>query len=107
MSIENLFVPDELLQHIDVAAEALLNQFNSNEGWENFLTEHANYKAKRKVNSTHVEVKVESELPFSLIDIMQSIGNEKRGVVNEKVKVFSNRTWIDYIRYRSVNLILK
>lgn len=102
MSIEQIFVPEELTQRINAAAEVLLREFKSDEGWETFLMEHANYKAKRKARSTHVEVKVESELPFSLLDIMQSIGNEKRGVVQDKLKVFSNRTWIDYIRYRSV-----
>jgi hypothetical protein len=106
------FVPPEIMEKIENVAKVVLEELEDDaSGWEVFY-EKTNYSVKRKIGTSVMEVKVTSELPYSLLEVVSLMINGKRGkelddgkTVHDVVKVFSNHTWIEYWRYFPVSIV--
>ena len=73
------------------------------------LYEKTNYIVKKKVGTTVLHLKVETELPYSLLDCAALLMDAKRAkeldgakVIHDIVKVVSNHTWVEHIKYTQV-----
>lgn len=103
------FLASDLQDSIEKAVKELCDELRDDSpNWELFY-EKTNYVAKRKVGAEMVYLKVESEIPFSLLDAAVLLVDGKRQkeldgavVVFEDLKHFSNQTLINYCQYAAV-----
>lgn len=104
---------NEDLIMIENSIKVLVSDAHDNSSdWEDFY-EKPNFVAKRKPSSSLVIAKVETLLPFALLDIFKVFVNQKIKLVvnpdraaNELVQVMSDHTWIEYSESKVVSYTL-
>lgn len=103
-------IASDLLKKLETGCHIVMEDIadTSPDAWE-IMIERQNYVAKRKTNSTFVHLKVESELPYHILDVFNSLVNPQRWKANpniqsvEVMKTFSTHTWLTFTVYKPVS----
>lgn len=107
------FLSQSLLDKLEAAAKEVCSELeDAAPEWE-VLYEKANYVAKKKVGTQIMHVKVESVLPYSLLDVAAVLVDWKRQkeldgaiTIHELTKAFSNHTNVQFSQYAAVRLLI-
>lgn len=103
-------IANDLLEKLENGCKVVMEEIadTSADAWE-IIMERENYVAKRRMNSNYLHLKVESELPYHILDVFSSLVDPKRTKANpniqsaEVMKVYSNHTWLTFTVYKAVS----
>ncbi len=101
---------NDLLKKLENGCNVVMEEIadSAADAWET-IVERDNYVAKRRMNSNYLHLKIESELPYHILDVFSSLVDPKRSKANptiqsaEVMKVYSNHTWLTFIVYKAVS----
>lgn len=102
--------PRSLMQKIEHLCQQLLDcSPMDSQGWDPLWVKDGLTAKKRPANNM-IWVKAQIILPFSVYDIFNyitDIQNQREldpgRLIHERIKCYSNHTWVDYIRYKGVS----
>lgn len=102
--------PRSLMQRIEQLCQQMLDcSPNDAPGWDPLWSKDG-LTAKKKSAQNLIWVKAQIVLPFSMFDVFNfitDIQNQREldpgRLVHERIKCYSNHTWVDYIRYKGVS----
>jgi hypothetical protein len=105
------FTAKAIMDKIEHAAKVIYDELQSNApNWEVYSNK-TNYIVHHKIATTMIQVKIETVLPYSLLDIATLLANPRRQVELDSTKGkfeilrrYSNHTWMEYSLYATVRV---
>jgi hypothetical protein len=105
------FTPKDLMERIEKAVKSFVDDVEDTPDWEP-LYEKTNYTVKKKSSNQYVIVRVETVIPYSMLEIIKLVLDLKRQMEldsskqsHDVLKNISNHTWIEYVKYKAVSSI--
>lgn len=103
-----MYIPKDLLGKIEKNIESFFELISpESPGWESFFDKNGVTGKKRFGNL--IFVKAETVMPYCIYDVFSVIADINRQkeidpqrLIHEKIKEYSNHTWVEYLRFKGV-----